>query len=98
MAMPVFVQDERMAQCKEAEFYRIGSRDWEFRAPSIRCLGSLSGPLRFGLDDHDIDRFAELRVKSISKTLLEEKDFLGQRQRRSVGGHWYQQSYKPILA
>ena len=67
MATPVFVQDERMAQCKEAEFYRIGSRDWEFRAPSIRCLGSLSGPLRFGLDDHDIDRFAELRVKSIFK-------------------------------
>ncbi|KAG4428150.1 hypothetical protein IFR05_016365 [Cadophora sp. M221] len=67
MARPVFVQDERVEQCREAKFYRIGSRDWEFRAPSIRRLGSLNGPLRFGLDDHDIDRFAELRVKSIFK-------------------------------
>jgi len=67
MATPVFVQDERVEQCKEAEFYRIGSRAWEFYAPSSRCLGSLNGPLRFGLDDHDIDRFVELRVKSIFK-------------------------------
>jgi fatty acyl-CoA reductase len=26
MAIPVFVQDERVKQCKEAEFYRIFSR------------------------------------------------------------------------
>lgn len=67
MATSVFVQDERVKQCKEAEFYRICSRAWEFRAPSLRRLGSLNGPLRFGLNDHDIDRFAELRVKSIFK-------------------------------
>jgi alcohol-forming fatty acyl-CoA reductase len=67
MATPVFVQDERVKQCKEAEFYRICSRAWEFRAPSLRRLRSLNGPLRFGLNDHDIDRFAELRVKSIFK-------------------------------
>ena len=65
MATPVFVEDKRVEQSKEAKFYRIGSRAWEFRAPSSQRLGSLSGPLRFGLSDHDIDRFAELRIKSI---------------------------------
>jgi nucleoside-diphosphate-sugar epimerase len=65
MAKPVFVQDTRVEQSKEAEFYRIGSRAWEFCAPSSRRLGSLNCPLTFGLNDHDIDRFAELRVRSI---------------------------------
>jgi nucleoside-diphosphate-sugar epimerase len=75
MATPVFVQDERVKQCKEAEFYRICSRAWEFRAPSLRRLGSLNGPLRFGLNDHDIDRFAELRVKSIFKDTFGGKEY-----------------------
>ncbi len=67
MAILVFIQDERVEQCKEAEFYKVGSRAWEFLAPSLRRLGSLNGPLSFGLNDHDIDRFAELRIKSIFK-------------------------------
>ncbi|KAF4633907.1 hypothetical protein G7Y89_g4210 [Cudoniella acicularis] len=75
MATPVFVQDERVKQYKEAEFYRICSRAWEFRAPSVRRLGSLNGPLRFGLNDHDIDRFAELRVKSIFKDTFGREEY-----------------------
>jgi fatty acyl-CoA reductase len=67
MATPDFIQDERVEQCKEAEFYQIGSRAWQFCATSSRRLGSLNGPLTFGLNDHDIDRFAELRIKSIFK-------------------------------
>jgi len=65
MATPVFVGDKRVEQSKEAKFYRIGSRAWEFRAPSSHHLGSLGGPLKFGLSDHDTDRFAELRIRSI---------------------------------
>jgi hypothetical protein len=65
MATPVFVGDKRVEQSKEARFYRIGSRAWEFRAPSSHRLGSFDGPLRFGLSDHDIDRFFELRIRSI---------------------------------
>jgi len=65
MATPVFVGDKRVEQSKEARFYRIGSRAWEFRAPLSHRLGSLSGPLRFGLSDHDIDRFIKLRIRSI---------------------------------
>ncbi|PVH72542.1 male sterility protein [Cadophora sp. DSE1049] len=65
MAKPVFVQDARVKQSKEAEFYQIGSRSWEFCAPSSGRLGSLYGPLTFGLNDHDINRFAELRIRSI---------------------------------
>jgi nucleoside-diphosphate-sugar epimerase len=72
MATPVFIQDQRVKQCKEAEFYRIGSRAWEFCAPSSRRLGILDGPLRFGLNDHDIDRFAELKVRSIFKETFGE--------------------------
>jgi fatty acyl-CoA reductase len=75
MATPVFVQDERVEQSKEAEFYRIGSRAWEFRAPSLHRLGKLQGPLRFGLNDHDIDRFTELRVKSIFKDTFGGKEY-----------------------
>jgi fatty acyl-CoA reductase len=75
MATPVFVQDKRVEQSKEAEFYQIGSRAWEFRAPSLGRLGSLNGPLRFGLNDHDIDRFAELRVKSIFKDTFGEEGY-----------------------
>jgi hypothetical protein len=65
MATPVFVRDKRVEQSKEAKFYRIGSRAWEFRAPSSHRLGSLSGPLRFGLSDYDIDCFIELRIRAI---------------------------------
>ncbi|KAH8653988.1 male sterility protein [Tricladium varicosporioides] len=65
MATPVFVQDKRVKESKEAKFYRIGSRAWEFRAPSSRCLGILDGPLKLGLSDHNIDRFVELRIRSI---------------------------------
>jgi nucleoside-diphosphate-sugar epimerase len=67
MAKPVFVQDQRVEESKEAKFYRIGSRAWEFCAPSLHRLGNLGGPLGFGLDDHDIDRFVELRIRSIFK-------------------------------
>jgi fatty acyl-CoA reductase len=72
MATPVFIKDQRVEQCKEAEFYQIGSRAWQFCAPSSRRLGSLNGPLAFGLNDHDIDRFAELRVRSIFKETFGE--------------------------
>jgi hypothetical protein len=57
--------DKRVEQSKEAKFYRIVSRAWEFRAPLSHRLGTLGGPLRFGLSDHDIDRFVELRIRSI---------------------------------
>jgi hypothetical protein len=85
MATPVFIQDQRVEQCKEAEFYQIGSRAWQFCAPSSRRLGSLNGPLTFGLNDHDIDRFAELRVRSIFKEtfgdgrLMQKAGGIGQR-------------------
>ncbi|KAH8650287.1 male sterility protein [Tricladium varicosporioides] len=72
MATPAFTQNQRVEQCKEAEFYQIGSRAWEFCAPSSRRLGSLNGPLVFGLNDHDIDRFVELRVRSIFKETFGE--------------------------
>jgi hypothetical protein len=65
MATPIFTQDQRVVQCKEAEFYQICSRDWKFNAPSSRCVRSLNGRLMFGLNDHDIDRFTERRVRSI---------------------------------
>ena len=65
MAKPVFIQDQRVEESKEAKFYRIGSRAWEFRAPSLCRLETLDGPLGFGLGDHDIDLFVELRIKSI---------------------------------
>ncbi|KAH8650367.1 hypothetical protein BGZ60DRAFT_473972 [Tricladium varicosporioides] len=67
MATPVFAMDQKLGQCKEAEFCQIGSRAWEFCTPSSSCLGSLNGPLRFGLNDHNIDRFTEIRVMSILK-------------------------------
>ncbi|KAH8587859.1 male sterility protein-domain-containing protein [Bisporella sp. PMI_857] len=71
MATPIFTQDQRVVQCKEAEFYQICSRAWEFNAPSSRCVRSLNGPLMFGLNDHDIDRFTERRVRSIFRDTFE---------------------------
>ena len=65
MATPVFVQDKGVEESKEAKFYWIGSQAWEFCAPSSCHLGTLDGPLRFGLSGHDIDRFVELRIRSI---------------------------------
>ncbi|KAH8586635.1 male sterility protein-domain-containing protein [Bisporella sp. PMI_857] len=65
VATLVFVQDKKVVQCKEAEFYQIYSRAWEFNAFSLHRLKSLNGLLRFGLNNYNIDRFAELRVKSI---------------------------------
>ena len=79
MATPVFVQDQRVEQSKEAKFYRIGSRAWEFCAPSSRRLGILGGPLVFGLSDHDIDRFVELRIKSIFKENFGKEEYARQK-------------------
>jgi hypothetical protein len=42
---------------------------------NIRHQNGLNGPLRFGLNDHDIDRFAELRIKSIFKDTFEEEGY-----------------------
>ncbi|KAH6667397.1 hypothetical protein B0J14DRAFT_602149 [Halenospora varia] len=44
MAKPVFVQDTRVEQSKEAEFYRIGSRAWEFSARHHVVWRFLTGP------------------------------------------------------
>jgi hypothetical protein len=65
MVTPVFVKDKRVKQSKEAKFYRIRSRAWEFCALLLHRLGSLSGPLRFGLSNYNIDRFIKLRIRAI---------------------------------
>jgi fatty acyl-CoA reductase len=44
MAKLVFVQDQTVEESKEAKFYRIGSRAWEFCAPSSQRLRTLSAP------------------------------------------------------
>jgi hypothetical protein len=75
MAKLVFIKDERAMQCKEAEFYQLGSRVWDFCAPLSHRLESLDGPLKFGLNDHHIDPFAELRIRSIFKDIFGREEF-----------------------
>lgn len=65
MTKPVFVRDQSVEQSKEAEFYQMASRAWEFRAPSSAGLQFLHGPLVDGIDGHDIDRFTERRIQLI---------------------------------
>jgi fatty acyl-CoA reductase len=96
MAKPVFVLDQRMEECKEAKFYRIGSRAWEFCAPSLHCLGTLSGPLGFGLGDHDIDRFFEFRIRSIFDENFGRQEYPEQKPGGWVNGLWHWQGYNDL--
>jgi len=95
MAILVFVGDKRVKQSKEAKFYRIGSRAWEFRALSSHRLGSLDRPLRFGLSDHDIDRL-NLGQGLFSTRTLAKKGIICKRKGRSISGHWHQQNYDDL--
>ena len=73
MARPVFVRDQSAEQSKEAKFYRMASRDWEFCAPSSSDLGLLHGPLADGIDSHDIDGFTQRRIELIFQETIGSK-------------------------
>ena len=75
MAKLVFVKYKRAMQCKEAEFYQVGSRAWDFCALLLHYLKRLNRPLKFGLNDHDIDCFAELKIRSIFKDTFGKEEF-----------------------
>jgi fatty acyl-CoA reductase len=70
MATQVFVDDHTVEQCKEAQFYQIGSRHWEFEAITSNNLESLQGPLTFGMDNHNIEHFTERRIGMIFQNFM----------------------------
>jgi fatty acyl-CoA reductase len=72
MATLVFGQDHEIEESKEAQFYRIGSRAWDFRTTASQRLEKLEGPLAFGIDGHNIDCFAKRRVKLLFKEVVGE--------------------------
>jgi hypothetical protein len=59
---------------------------------SSRRLGILDGPLRFGVNDHDIDRFVGLRIKSIFQENFGTEDYLTQKAGGLVSWHWHWQN------
>jgi fatty acyl-CoA reductase len=68
----IFGQDREIEESKEAQFYRIGSRAWDFRTTASEHLEKLEGPLAFGIDGHNIDCFAKRRVRLLFKQVVEE--------------------------
>ncbi|PVH69175.1 hypothetical protein DL98DRAFT_626187 [Cadophora sp. DSE1049] len=76
MATLTFGQDHEIEESKEAQFYRIGSRAWDFRTTASQHLEKLEGPLTFGIDGHNINRFAKRRVRLLFKEVVGE-DFQG---------------------
>jgi fatty acyl-CoA reductase len=72
MATLTFVQNHEIEESKEAHFYRIGSRAWDFRTTASQHLGKLEGPLAFGIYGHNIDCFAKRRVRLLFKEVVGE--------------------------
>lgn len=64
-----------MKQSKEAGFYSTGfvREHGNLMIPYHARLGGLNGPLRFGLNDHDVDRFVKLGISLHPKRRLGEK-------------------------
>jgi hypothetical protein len=75
MAKLVFIKDKRAMQYKKAEFYKVGSRAWDFYSLLSHRLESLNGPLKFGLNDYNINDFTELRIRSIFKDTFGREEF-----------------------
>jgi fatty acyl-CoA reductase len=72
MATLIFDQAHEIQESREAQFYRIGSRAWDFRTAASQHLEKLEGPLAFGIDGHDIDSFAKCRVGLLFKEVVGE--------------------------
>ena len=72
MATLIFDQAHEIQESREAQFYRIGSRAWDFCTAASQHLEKLEGPLAFGIDGHDIDSFAKCRVELLFKEVVGE--------------------------
>jgi fatty acyl-CoA reductase len=72
MATLIFGQDHEIEESKEAQFYRIGSRAWDFCTTVSQHLEKLEGPLAFGLDGYNIEFFSKHRVRLLFKEVVGE--------------------------
>jgi hypothetical protein len=72
MATLIFDQDHKIPESREAQFYGIGSRAWDFRTTASQHLEKLEGPLALGIDGHNIDSFAKCRVGLLFKEVVGE--------------------------